>query len=622
MSAVNESVTGQSAIGPDKSTRKIVSLVSSCLVAMASGTPYLFGMYSPQVMAQCRFTAEDASFLTFGSTAGSSIGGLAAGLLIDKFGPKFAILLGAALESSAFLILYLNYKYRLHHLWMLIFAMVNVGFGSVLPFFATLKVSTYNFPHHRGVANACPVSSYGLAALLYASISTIFFAEDTQGFLRFISIFAGVVIGSGYFFIDIYETEEPEREQDEEESPGLKYLLKGHRGSFAQLTLARKDSSSSLFSTTSEISSLSVSSMSSGNSTVANHPIAINYSSKTNSPYSSRPSSYSPLSSSPSDFKTKQALARANSSRITSSLSNSPRASSWFGSVPKKAIKEEVIVDEDSPIVPGSTTYSSTTQTPPQSAQSETIDPAPQETLTEVFKKKRTKQKRTTKEHLYWLLSNKTFICYFFLSALYCGTGQVYIFGVGFIVKAQLNPLVGFYSSKISAYQALQVSILSLCNFLGRIVSGVVSDFLHKKLKLQRLWVITVFVIVGICAALSLLVFDTPQTLSLSSGLYGLCYGAIYGAMPAILAESFGSRHFATTWSVHGTGSVVAFLLLSNYFGRAYDSQSEYIEDGQGKIIRACMHGNRCYYNVFTVNVGIGLVCLALCLRMIYANRK
>ncbi|KAG7900448.1 hypothetical protein KL907_004566 [Ogataea polymorpha] len=619
MSSITDPYGGPSEHNQSGKTRRIVSLVFSCLVAMASGTPYLFGIYSPQVMSRCHFTAEDASLLTFGSTLGSSIGGLAAGLLIDRFGPKFAIFLGAILESGAFVILYLTYRFQLHHLWLLEIAMANVGFGSVLPYFATLKVATINFPKHKGMANACPVSAYGLAALMYASISTVFYAGDTQGLLKFIAIFSGVVIGLGCFFIDIHEPDEIGRPAQDEPS-GIKYLLKGHRGSFAQLNLVRRSSNSSLFSSTSEISSLSVSTTSSGTSTITNKPISIT-SAQNKSPYSSRPSSYSPISSSPVDVKTKQSLARANSYRLGSSLSNSPRNPGWLGNAIKKNIKEEAVVDEDSPLNPGSDSYSASILSLPQSQHSEVLETTPADELIDATKRKKNSH-RTSKEHIQWLFNNRTFLCHYVLNALFCGSGQVYIYGVGYIVKAQMNKNPNFTSDQISSYQALQVSLISLCNFLGRILGGIFSDYLHKSMNSQRLWVIVVSVVCGILGNVTLLLFDNARFLSLTSTCFGLSYGAIYGAMPAIVADNFGAKHFATSWSVIGTGSVVAFLMLSDFFGKDYDKHSQYLEDGDGKLVRMCLKGNRCYENVFGINLFIGCILLVSYCAMIYCARK
>lgn len=54
-------------------------------------------------------------------------------------------------------------------------------------------------------------------------------------------------------------------------------------------------------------------------------------------------------------------------------------------------------------------------------------------------KHRKTKKHASVKEHVLGLLRNKLFLSHYIINAVFCAIGQVYIFGVGFIVKAQLN---------------------------------------------------------------------------------------------------------------------------------------------------------------------------------------
>ncbi|ODV84952.1 hypothetical protein CANARDRAFT_180356, partial [[Candida] arabinofermentans NRRL YB-2248] len=522
--------------------------------------------------------------------------------------------------------------------------MVNVGFGSVLPYFSALKVATVNFPNHRGAANAGPVSAYGLAALFYASISTIFFKGNTSGLLEFIAIFAGGIMGVGSLFVGLYEQDPNQSDglgNTNEEPTGLAYLLKGHRGSFAQVNLIRSNSTTSMFSTMSEASSSTVSASSSYSqlSSQFNNPIPINFSGST-TPMVARSYSDSPgqlsnlLSGSPVEFKAKHLIGRANSYRNNSSLSNSPRGVNFFGSIPKRTFKEEAVVDEETPLLTSlpsdlSKDYPSLNFSSMSNATQLPTIPVDNSQLVELLskrKKKRSKTKHTTKSHLISLLGNKTFIGHYLLNALYCATGQIYIFCVGFIVKAQLNnqnlnpslikltmlvttgspnTLLKPDEDLSSSYQALQVSIISFSNFLGRLLAGPASDLIHKSWKLQRVWVVLFSVVVLGLGQLTLLLLNDINSLSLSSLLIGFSYGSLYGTLPAIVADMFGSKSFATTWSLIGTGPITVFLCLSHYFGKAYDKQSEYVDDGAGLFVKVCLKGKKCYDEVFMFTSGI-----------------
>ncbi|GMG56133.1 unnamed protein product [Ambrosiozyma monospora] len=399
-----------------KSRLKIISLCFCSLVALAAGTPYLYGIYSPQLISRCQFTTSDSSILSFASNIGSSLGGFLAGLFIDSYGVNAAVLLGSGLEFSGFLILYLCYRFRIHSFLLLTLALYNVGFGSVMAFFATIKVSTVNFPNNRGAANSCNVSAYGLAALFYATVSTAFFSGNTQGLLGFIAIFTGVVIGTASIFIRIYENEDDElhhggilneNEENGDDLTGIddlnggskgtsthtenatfQYLLKGHRGSFAQVNLIRSNSTASLFTMSTDASSsisrsssfvsqdLSRSSSFSSNSVSTSDTIsaaAISINNNTNNTVNRPFKPFRSGSSSPAQIQlamsrssgqlaaqqntnfgsftnlamTKQMMDRTNSYRQGTSLSNSPKINQG-GSFPKRkyTVADEVVIDD------------------------------------------------------------------------------------------------------------------------------------------------------------------------------------------------------------------------------------------------------------------------------------
>lgn len=725
---------------------KRLSLICSSLVALASGTPYLYGIWSPQLINKCGFSAIDSSYLSFMGNIGSSIGGFFAGLIIDKFGITLGILLGALLEFSGFSILYYNYKFEIHNFTQLLIAMVCIGFGSVLAYFATIKVATLNFPNHRGLANACPVSAYGLAALFYAFLSTVWFNDNVEGLLGFIAIFSGLTISLSSLFIKIYEIDDDENEnendigddhEDDHENlnssienefeVGLQYLLKGHRGSFAQVNnILRNESSTSLFSEMTDNSSeFSASTMSRNSSVislknpslVSQNPISIsNHSTLLRSNSNSLNNINNNLSSSPLDFKVKQPMIHNGSFRMQSSMNNSPRGSRWFGSMTQKQnlsnMKINSTPNEESPLISNNNTVdtmnslvdssplprtksssssvinslaSSPANTVPQqytnkstsfnstkalseiknspnsiqtltksgsssdsnnlkqnqSYSSLNITPGftgnidtnlSNQELAEIINRssKKTRKRRKGKdlsprEHVVYMFKNKLFLSHYILNAFYCSIGQVYIFGIGFIVRAQVNyqrihdPSIEMATIlKISSYlsinstptnlavtyQALQVSIISFSNFLGRLISGPTSDLIHKKWKKSKIYVVIVSLVFLTLGQLSLLVSDKLKLLSITSFLIGLSYGSIYGTMPSIVADSWGSKKFATNWALMGTGPISVFLILSDYFGTVYDENSVWSKLGDVKL-KMCLKGKYCYWDVFALNSGI-----------------
>lgn len=69
--------------------------------------------------------------------------------------------------------------------------------------------------------------------------------------------------------------------------------------------------------------------------------------------------------------------------------------------------------------------------------------------------------------------------------------------------------------------QALHVSILSVCSFLGRLLSGVGSDFLVKKLHASRFWCLSIAAVIFFIAQICALQIENPAYLGFVSGFTG-----------------------------------------------------------------------------------------------------
>lgn len=93
-------------------------------------------------------------------------------------------------------------------------------------------------------------------------------------------------------------------------------------------------------------------------------------------------------------------------------------------------------------------------------------------------------------------------------------------------------------ASFIQKRQLMHVSILSIASFLGRLLSGVGSDFIVKRLGRSRFWCLVGAGLVFCVAQLCAIRIENPHHLWTVSSLTGLGYGVLYGVYPAMVRVS------------------------------------------------------------------------------------
>jgi len=172
--------------------------------------------------------------------------------------------------------------------------------------------------------------------------------------------------------------------------------------------------------------------------------------------------------------------------------------------------------------------------------------------------------------------------------------------------------------------QAMHVSIISVCSFSGRMLSGkyslgtcsdksnvqllgVGSDFLVKVLKSSRLWCLTAAASVLLAAQIFALHIQNPHYLSLVSGLTGIAYGFLFGCFPSLVAEAFGINGLSTNWGVVTLSPVISGNIFNIFYGRIFDSHST-----MNGPHRECTEGLECYRSAYVVTVCACVVGLAL----------
>ncbi|RDA85602.1 hypothetical protein CP532_0887 [Ophiocordyceps camponoti-leonardi (nom. inval.)] len=217
---------------------------------------------------------------------------------------------------------------------------------------------------------------------------------------------------------------------------------------------------------------------------------------------------------------------------------------------------------------------------------------------------------RLLQTRLFWLL--------FSIMALLAGVGLMTINNIGNDVNALWKHFDHSVSKRFLVHQQqMHVSILSVCSFIGRLLSGVGSDYLVKRLGASRIWCLVVACIVFLAGQASALVVQNPHFLSLVSGFSGLGYGLLFGVLPSIVTEAFGIRGLSQNWGFMTLAPVISSSLFNLFYGQVYDRHS--VIDSHGK--RYCLEGIVCYYASYWASLAACCVGLVVALHAIRHER-
>ncbi|OMO73696.1 Nodulin-like protein [Corchorus olitorius] len=148
-----------------------------------------------------------------------------------------------------------------------------------------------------------------------------------------------------------------------------------------------------------------------------------------------------------------------------------------------------------------------------------------------------------------------------------CGTG-----GALTVIDnlGQLGKSLGYSAHSLSTF----ISLVSIWNFLGRVMAGYLSEFVLTKYKFPRPLMLT-FVILLACVGHLLIALAVPNSLYFASVLTGFCLGAQLPLLCAIISELFGLKHFSTMYNVGSVSSPVgSYIFNVRVAGHLYDKEA------------------------------------------------
>jgi len=174
---------------------------------MLAGTPYLFGVYAPQLKAQLGLTQSTINTISSFMNLGQYVC-VHAGILFDAHGPLPAMLVAAVLAAAGYTLMFLlasgAVPYSSALMCLAVFVWAN---GSSFGDTTAVAANVSNFPGDRGLVLGLMKSSFGLSAGVLTILYGSFFQPNVNALLRFLAAFVPVAfacVGLAYRVLPLH----------------------------------------------------------------------------------------------------------------------------------------------------------------------------------------------------------------------------------------------------------------------------------------------------------------------------------------------------------------------------------------------------------------------------------
>lgn len=201
------------------------------------------------------------------------------------------------------------------------------------------------------------------------------------------------------------------------------------------------------------------------------------------------------------------------------------------------------------------------------------------------------------------------------------------ICGVGGTLTAidnlgQIGTSLGYPKTSISTF----VSLVSIWNYLGRVVSGFLSEHFLSKYNFPRPLMLTITLVIS-CLGHLLIAFNVPGGLYVASIVIGFCFGAQWPLLYAIISELFGLKYYSTLYNFGSVASPIgAYLLNVRVVGYLYDKEANRQMMAMGKIRKIgedldC-NGDECFKLAFFIITGVTILGAFVSIILVLRTRK
>lgn len=163
------------------------------MLGLVCGTLYLYSLYGPQLAARLGYTATQLLLLALLGNLGVAVAGPVAGATVDRSGYTVSISAGAFCVIGGYVGLRQQYEAAYENVLFSAALLFVIGCGLTFINQALLKCCATCFPRMRGVATALPLAFYGLSAMLHSLVASVFFSDNTAGFLGYLLVSSLVI---------------------------------------------------------------------------------------------------------------------------------------------------------------------------------------------------------------------------------------------------------------------------------------------------------------------------------------------------------------------------------------------------------------------------------------------
>jgi len=236
---------------------------------------------------------------------------------------------------------------------------------------------------------------------------------------------------------------------------------------------------------------------------------------------------------------------------------------------------------------------------------------------------------KETESNLLQTMQTLQFWLLFFAFIGSIGSGVTTVNTIGKVVISRENyptdPIVKIHQNELKHAQDINtfVALFSVCNMLGRIFIGFVSDkFINKFDRFSFL--IMAVVLMGLTQLI--LAFASVELLYLAVVLLGISYGGIFCMMPTITSELFGSKYFGANYGLMSVapalGSIFFNTLLASFLSNMFLENGKICILDQKNICSYQCLGYDCYRYTYLILCGVCFLAIACLLTLKWMRRQ